>query len=463
MKDLIITICRDTRKIKLNRGFIGLNGENLQGNIIVDFTDKAEFVDGTAYFEVVQNGKPYFLLMERDGENKAYKLPIKSSLLAYACELGCQVVIRQEETADGIPVFKSEEFKLPCPKAINATETIPEQYPSWIETASAKLAEIDKATARANAVSADLEQKVADDYYRGEQGEVGQRGNLIYIGDAPSFGGLAIIYGDVWIDDTTYDMYQYTANGFVKKGNIKGADGECGETQRIDEIEQTVMDIQGDTIPELKKDLEAENTKLKERIYELELEHKQHIGNIVDGFDREYHCFTVNGNVTERYSISDGSHIFIPNYLDFIDIYVNTAEYDSANDQTRIYVDEKYKEYLNQGAEVYAVPSVGGESAGGTKLYKHDLVLTFDSEIGICSGTLTVISTISTPFTLDMVQDRDNLGIVNLFGWIENVGAGITFKIINTNGSDLIGWSDLNDSMTVYPINTIDNDTVTEL
>ena len=130
MNDLIITIDRDTRKVKLNRGFIGFNGENLQGNIIADFTNKTEFVDGTAYFEVVQNGNKYTLEMEQDATNKIYSLPIKSSLLRYAGNLSCQVVIQQEETANGIPVFKSEVFQVPCLEAVNATGTIPEQYPS---------------------------------------------------------------------------------------------------------------------------------------------------------------------------------------------------------------------------------------------------------------------------------------------------------------------------------------------
>lgn len=133
MNDLIITICRDTRKVKLNRGFIGFNGENLQGNIIVDFTDKAEFVDGTAYFEVVQKGEKYIIEMAQNAENKLYSLPIKSSLLQYACALSCQVRIEQENTENGIPVFKSEIFQVPCLEAVNATETIPEQYPFSIK------------------------------------------------------------------------------------------------------------------------------------------------------------------------------------------------------------------------------------------------------------------------------------------------------------------------------------------
>lgn len=148
MNDLIVTICRDTRKVKLNRGFIGLNGENLQGNIIVDFTDKAEFVEGTAFFELVQNGEKYRLEMAIDGVNKVYKLPIKSSLLRYACSLPCQVVITQAETADGVPIFKSDTFEVPCLKAINATETIPDQYPTWVALTDTKITALENDMAK---------------------------------------------------------------------------------------------------------------------------------------------------------------------------------------------------------------------------------------------------------------------------------------------------------------------------
>jgi len=144
MKDLIITIDCDSRKVNFNRDFIGLTGENLQGNIVVDFTNKADFVDGEAMLEVEQNGKPYSIKMTKDDTNKVYTLPIKSSLLRYACTMKCQVVITQEETADGTPTFKTVIFNLPCYEAINATEIIPDQYPTWTGEIEARLEALEK-------------------------------------------------------------------------------------------------------------------------------------------------------------------------------------------------------------------------------------------------------------------------------------------------------------------------------
>nr|DAG81698.1 MAG TPA: hypothetical protein [Caudoviricetes sp.] len=190
MKDLIITVCADTRKTKFNRGFIGLNGENLQGNIVVDFTDKADFVDGTASFEVEQNGKKYFIEMTKDATNKVYSLPIKSSLLKYAGTLKCQVTITQEETASGTPVFKSEIFQIPCLDAVNATEEIPDQYPTWIETANAKIDEM-------NALMADMEEKVESGYFNGTDGTDGINGKdaLVYTKLTPILsGGSTVTY-----------------------------------------------------------------------------------------------------------------------------------------------------------------------------------------------------------------------------------------------------------------------------
>lgn len=199
MKDLIITICADTRKVKFNRGFIGLTGENLQGNIVVDFTDKADFVNGEASFEIEQHGKRYTILMERDATNKVYKLPIYSSLLGYACTLKCQVNIRQEETADGIPVFKSEIFQLPCYEALNATEGIPEQYESFIDAANAKIAEMD-------ALMDDIENKVASGYFNGAKGADG----ALYI-------GMDVVNGNLILTETEKEAVELE---ITKDGNL---------------------------------------------------------------------------------------------------------------------------------------------------------------------------------------------------------------------------------------------------
>jgi hypothetical protein len=116
----------------------------LQGNIIVDFEDKSDFVDGVARLEVKIKEDKYFLEMTKNVGDKTYSLPIKSSLLNSECVMTCQIVIDQPTESEETPVFKSDTFNLPCRKSINAVEKIPEQYPQWVDRVNGDIAEIQK-------------------------------------------------------------------------------------------------------------------------------------------------------------------------------------------------------------------------------------------------------------------------------------------------------------------------------
>lgn len=128
MKDLIFTIEPETRKVTANKDFIGVSGENLQGDIIAGFKDN-DFIDGTGYFEVIINENQYFLEMEKDAENKTYSLPITNSLLQQSGALTCQFVINQANDAK----FKSQKFNIPVLTAINATKSVPPEYQDWVD------------------------------------------------------------------------------------------------------------------------------------------------------------------------------------------------------------------------------------------------------------------------------------------------------------------------------------------
>lgn len=138
MRNLIITINASTRKIETNKNFLGINGENLNGDLIVEFKD--EFIDGFAYLEIFDGSQKYLLSMEKVEDH--YVLPILSSLLATVGDLQCQIRVNSQFDANSVSIFKSEKFKLPVLEAINATETMPEQYPTWIEEADLKILNI---------------------------------------------------------------------------------------------------------------------------------------------------------------------------------------------------------------------------------------------------------------------------------------------------------------------------------
>ena len=126
-KDIEVKINSKTRQVFFDDNFLGLNGENLQGNIIFSFVDSS-FVDGMAILEIEQDGKKYYI-MPLDKEEETYKIVVKSSLLTTP-QILMQLVIVEDETSLGSPKFKSKTFHMNVYESINATETIPDQYPS---------------------------------------------------------------------------------------------------------------------------------------------------------------------------------------------------------------------------------------------------------------------------------------------------------------------------------------------
>lgn len=138
-KDIIITANSKTSRVDLPTSRLGLNGENLQGNIIVKFSD--EFVNGNAILEIQRDDEKYYLTMQK--ENESYYLPILSSLLTNPTTIIMQVRITEGTSITEIPVWKSNKFYLKVDESINAETTIPEEYPEWIDIANSKLNQID--------------------------------------------------------------------------------------------------------------------------------------------------------------------------------------------------------------------------------------------------------------------------------------------------------------------------------
>ena len=167
-KNIIVSVNAADGSVYTNEQSLGISGENLAGQIIVEFFN-GEFVDGTASIEIERGDEKGFIEMTKDVDTKTYRLPIKSSLLSTVGEIKAQVTITQTKKGTEIPVFKSKIFTLTVGEAINATATIPEEYPTWLETANAKIAEMD-------ALMADMEEKVESGYFNGKDGATGATG-----------------------------------------------------------------------------------------------------------------------------------------------------------------------------------------------------------------------------------------------------------------------------------------------
>lgn len=170
MKDIIISVDSTSHKVNFPNEFLGIGYENLQGNLIFQFDNN--FIGGQARLDIsidcesgmIPNLTPY--------EN-GYILPIKSSLLTgsnvlmqlvidetsltqyslttdteinpnktYYEKVGNDYLVVENPVIGDIsqyyeantPVFKTDIFQLKVKDSINAQETIPEQYPTWINT-----------------------------------------------------------------------------------------------------------------------------------------------------------------------------------------------------------------------------------------------------------------------------------------------------------------------------------------
>ena len=189
MRDILITIHKN-HTVDFENDYAGLNKENLQGNITFQFD---EFVSGQARAEIVINNQDGYIELEQIGQT--YTLPIKSSLLTgdsilmqlvidqeaiytkttdttiqtgktYYEKVGESYVVVEEPTLNDIdnyyeaeiPVWKSEVFYLTVGCSINATTTIPEEYPSWIEIINGLITQTENAISRAGNVNISSEQ-----------------------------------------------------------------------------------------------------------------------------------------------------------------------------------------------------------------------------------------------------------------------------------------------------------------
>lgn len=189
MRDINILINKD-HTLTFPNDYAGLQEENLQGNITFSFD---EFVQGKARAEVIINNESGYIELEQ--VNETYVLPIKASLLTsdfiimqlvidepaiynlttdtsivdgktYYQKVGDEYIVVTNPVEEdlstyyvaSIPVWKSETFTLKVGFSINATTTIPEDYPSWVEIIDELVIETEKAIAKASNVNISSEQ-----------------------------------------------------------------------------------------------------------------------------------------------------------------------------------------------------------------------------------------------------------------------------------------------------------------
>ena len=141
-KDFIININSKTSDFICVNRFNGVDGENLQGNIIFNLSEE---ITGIGRVEV-KSGCESFIVSEVERDGTKFTMPIKSNLLNNEY-LSLQLVITQSVDNNEVAIFKSKMIYLKVNKSINAESEEPSVYIQWIDIANQKLAQVDNVNA----------------------------------------------------------------------------------------------------------------------------------------------------------------------------------------------------------------------------------------------------------------------------------------------------------------------------
>lgn len=155
MKDKKIKV-EDNSMVYFNDKVLGIDGENLQGKIIFYFEN---FKNGVAWLEFEkEDGTKKYIPMDK--VNETYEVEIKPSLLSDTSIIYLQLRITEDESENGIPVFKSKKFYMNILDSINATSTIEEDYPDILDVLNNKQDKLKAGgniTIENNVISANIE------------------------------------------------------------------------------------------------------------------------------------------------------------------------------------------------------------------------------------------------------------------------------------------------------------------
>ena len=163
-----ITLKTSTRECIPDNYFLGFEGENKANKLVFRFADG--FIEGTAQLNIERGKDKGFLLLDRI--QNTYQLPIKSSLLSEFGDIDFQFQITKADET----VIKYERFIMTVDDAIDTDTQIPEEYPSWIESANAQLAQLNSAISNCQKVSNQLLQDKANGVFDGKDGVNGKDG-----------------------------------------------------------------------------------------------------------------------------------------------------------------------------------------------------------------------------------------------------------------------------------------------
>lgn len=182
MNDIIIKVDTETGRAVSNTELLGIKGQNLQNKLIFKMSEK---IKGIAWCEVRQGNTLSYIALKEN--NTGYEANILSSLLTTS-SVDVSLRITEAENSFGIPVFVSSIVSFKVLDALNATEKMPEEYPSWLDIANAKIQEIENINIESTRTEGGVTITTTDnqgnktavelkDGKDGKQGEKGEKGD----------------------------------------------------------------------------------------------------------------------------------------------------------------------------------------------------------------------------------------------------------------------------------------------
>lgn len=208
------------RMLSLDNKFAGYNNENRAELLEFEFPENLKDYTKTINFRTLEGN--FFDILDSD----TYTL--KNNITKYD-NVCFYIEFKKQISETEYEIIKTEIKTLIFNSSFNVDKEIPEEEINILDSLIIK---IDEATKRANAISQDLEEKVANDYYRGPQGIQGIQGPIGPQGDTGSAGKNGVdgksAY-QVWLDSGNVGSEEDFLNSLVGPQGPKGETGLQGE------------------------------------------------------------------------------------------------------------------------------------------------------------------------------------------------------------------------------------------
>lgn len=328
MNDIIIKVDTETGRAVSNTELLGIKGQNLQNKLIFKMSEK---IKGIAWCEVRQDNTLSYIALKEN--NTGYEANILSSLLTTS-SVDVNLRITETESSSGVPVFVSSIVSFVVLDSINASEQMPEEYPSWLDIANAKIQEIENVNIKSKRIDTGVLIKTTDN-----QGQT-----------------------------TTVEL----------KDGKDGEKGDKGDQGEPGAVKMQIVDVlpttgRSDTIYLVKKEHPTERNLYEEYIYTND--DWEHIGDTTVDLIDYYNKHQVDEKLNKKQNIlTAGNNIKLENDIISSEVPVYIVQYNKLDEAGLILkkVFELYKAgtefqlILKDGNSIYQLTKIYDSSSAGT-------------------------------------------------------------------------------------------------